>query len=60
MPQYLQPQWVAQHIFNESGKKLGLDDLLSGPYAAIWKRLISNELGRLSDGIPGRVQGTKL
>ena len=32
---------------------------MSGPDAAIWKKSISNELGRLSDGIPGRVRGTK-
>ena len=38
LPQYMQPHWVAQHIFDEAGKKLSLDDLLTGPYATIWKR----------------------
>ena len=54
-----QPHWVAQHIFDDTGKKLSLDALLSGPDSGIWKKSISNELGRLSDGIPGRVRGTK-
>ena len=53
------PHLLAQHIFDEAGKKQSLDDLLSGPDEKIWKRSIGNELGRLSDGIPGRVRGTK-
>ena len=57
--QNLTRKWVAQHIFTKAGKKLGLNDLLSRPNATIWKRSISNELGRLSDGIPGCVRSTK-
>ena len=53
------PQLMAQHIFDEAGKKLSLDALLSGPDKKIWKRAIINELGQLSEGIPGRVRGTK-
>ena len=59
VPQQYNPTWVMQHIFDENGNKQGLDDLLTGQNSAIWKRSISNELGRLSDGIPGRVRGTK-
>ena len=54
-----QSQWMAQHIFDDNGKKLNLDALLNGPNGDIWRKSISNELGRLSDGIPGRVRGTK-
>ena len=53
------PQWVVNHIFGEDGKKLGIDDLLRGPMATTWRKSTSNELARLSDGIPNRVRGTK-
>ena len=53
------PRYIANHIFNEDGKKLGIDALLQGPMASTWKRSTSNELARLSDGIPGRVRGTR-
>ena len=50
---------VLQHIFDDKGRKLSLDALLIGSDAAIWKKLTSNKLGRLSNGIPGLVRGTK-
>ena len=52
-------QWFAQHIFDDTGKKLSLDELLKGPKKVIWHQAISNELGRLSMGIPGKIKGTK-
>lgn len=40
------------HIFNETtGKKETLDTLLAGQYHDIWNKSLSNELGRLSNGI---------
>ena len=53
------PQWAVNHIFGDDGKKLGIDDLLQGPMAATWCKSKSNELARLSNGIPNRVQGKK-
>ena len=49
-------QCVVQNIFDNQEKNL--DNLLLGPDSTIWKKSISNELGRLSDGILGRVRGT--
>ena len=53
------PQWVVNHIFGGDGKKLSIDDLLRGPMATTWRKSTSNELARLSNGIPNRVRGTK-
>ena len=36
-----QPHWVAKHIFNNKGKKLSLDALLSGLDGDIWKNLLA-------------------
>ena len=52
-------QWFAQHMFDTAGKKLNLDALLKGPNKLIWQQAVSNELGRLAIGIPGKVKGTK-
>ena len=39
-------QWLAQHIFDEAGKKF-LDALLKGPCKLTWQQAVSNELERL-------------
>ena len=38
------------HIYNNFGKKQGIDDLLNGPDKETWKKAVSNELGRLTKG----------
>ena len=47
------------HIFNDDGKKMSVDQLLVGKDGLKWQRGLDNELGRLSNGIPGRITGTK-
>ena len=37
----------------QTGKKLGIDDLLKRPKAQTWQQGLDGELGRLSNGIPG-------
>ena len=44
------------HIFDENGKRMNMDKLLA-KNPKIWKKSLSNELGRLADGI-GVVTGT--
>lgn len=39
------------HIFDPTGKKQSLDQLITGDSAKTWKRATSNELGRLAQGI---------
>ena len=39
------------HIFNEVGEKESLDSLLNGDMVTIWGNSLSNELGRLAQGI---------
>ena len=47
------------HIYNSvTGKRETIDSLITGSTASIWRQALSNELGRLSNGLPGRVQGT--
>ena len=41
------------HIFNNDGKKMSLDELLNSSMAHIWETAVSNELGRLSQGVNG-------
>ena len=53
------PLWVANHIFDEKGKKLSIDALLKGAMEKTWRKSTSNELARLSDGIPSHLCGTK-
>ena len=45
------------HIFDEMGKKLSIDKLITGKDQRVWKQSLSNELGRLLDGFK-KVQGT--
>ena len=47
------------HIFDDTGKKLSIDQLINGKDADKWNRGLDNELGRLADGIPNRIVGTK-
>ena len=45
------------HIYNIHGHKESIDGLLNGPEAPIWKQSLSNELGRLAQGI-GDIKGS--
>ncbi|GFH48950.1 hypothetical protein CTEN210_05426 [Chaetoceros tenuissimus] len=50
---------TVHHIFNEiTGKKETLDTLLAGKFHDIWDRSLSNELGRLTEGIHD-IKGTQ-
>ena len=42
--------FVAQHIYDSTGKKLSIDKLLAGPDAEIWTQALSNEFGQLTKG----------
>jgi hypothetical protein len=46
------------HVYDESGRKETIDSLLNGKMKATWAIAISNELGRLSQGIQDRVVPT--
>ena len=48
----------AAHIYDNSGKKLSIDKLLSGPTAHIWNQAVSNEMGRLTKGNDAGVSWT--
>ena len=39
------------HIFDQTGKVMSIDELLKGVNAEIWATALSNELGRLAQGI---------
>ena len=39
------------HMFNDKDRKQSLDQLLKGKNANIWKTALSNELGRLAQGV---------
>ena len=47
------------HIFDNNGKKQSIDQLLTDTDSIFWNRGLDNELGRLSNGIPRRITGTK-
>ena len=56
---YLLAQHAQQHHLNHiftEGKKETLDTLLHGKDKDVWERALSNELGRLSQGMKGRVR----
>ena len=46
-------EWATKicHIYNDAGKKESIDSLLRGTNADIWSKSMSNELGRLAQGI---------
>ena len=48
--------FLMNHMFDIQGKKQSLDKLLVGSTKKIWQQALSNELGRLAQGI-GTVQG---
>ena len=52
------PSLVLNHIFDASGRKQTIDNLIAGPMNKTWLKSTANELGRLAKGIPGRVRGT--
>ena len=49
---------TVNHIYDDNGKKLSLDDLLTGDNKDIWIRSTSNEIGRLAQGNIHGVQYT--
>ena len=53
------PSLVLNHIYEASGNKQTVDDLISGPMKKNWLQSTANELGRLINGIPGQVRGSK-
>ena len=47
------------HIYNEAtGKRETIDTLLAGHNSTTWRRALSNEIGRLANGVAGRVAAT--
>jgi hypothetical protein len=51
-------EFHAHHIFDSNGKKETIDTLLAGPANDVWDRALSNEFGRLAQGIDDRVVAT--
>ena len=50
---------VVQHIFDEKGNRLSIDKFLRGDMAETWAIALEREFGRLSNGIPKELLGTK-
>ena len=46
------------HLYNKLGNKETIDSLLAGPHSATWWTELANELGRLTNGVHGRVRAT--
>jgi hypothetical protein len=46
------------HLYNKLGKKETIDTLLAGPRSSTWWNAVANELGRLANGVHGRVRAT--
>ena len=46
------------HVYNDSGKKETIDSLLKGTMRDTWSVALSNELGRLAQGVEDRVIAT--
>ena len=46
------------HIFNETGKRMSIDELRQGPDSKIWDQSLSNEWGRLAQGNDNNVPYT--
>ena len=46
------------HLYNKLGKKETIDSILAGPHSATWWNALANELGRLTNGVHGRVRAT--
>ena len=49
---------TCNHVYNDSGKKETIDSLLKGKMGDTWSIALSNELGRLAQGVEDRVIGT--
>ena len=45
------------HVYDDNGNRLNLDDLITGPTQGIWIKATCNEIGRLAQGY-GNVKGT--
>ena len=48
---------TCNHVYNNSGKKETIDTLLKGNMGDTWSIALSNELGRLAQGVEDRVIG---
>ena len=46
------------HLYNKLGEKETIDFLLAGPHISTWWNTLANELGRLTNGVHGRVCAT--
>ena len=46
------------HIFDLAGKKLSIDNLITGTDKKVWLGAVDNELGRLAQGLPNKITGT--
>ena len=46
------------HLYNKLGKKETIDSLLAGPHSATWWTALTNELGRLTNGVYDCVRTT--
>ena len=47
------------HVYDDNGKKQSIDNLLKGKMKPTWKIGLSNEIGRLAQGVGDRVAGTE-
>ena len=46
------------HVYDDKGKKQSIDDLLKSKMKPTWEVSLSNEIGRLAQGVGNRVAGT--
>jgi hypothetical protein len=46
------------HVYDDKGKKQSIDDLLKSKMKPTWEISLSNEIGRLAQGVGNRVAGT--
>ena len=46
------------HVYDDNGRKQSIDGLLKGKMKPTWKIGLSNEIGRLAQGVGDRVAGT--
>ena len=46
------------YLYNKLGKKETIDSLIAGTHSATWWTALANELGRLTNGVHGRVCAT--
>ena len=46
------------HVYDDNGKEESIDALLKVRMKPTWKIVLSNEIGRLAQGVGDRVSGT--